>query len=885
MKELFVIDASGWIYRAYFAIRNMTNDRGESTNALFGFVRTLMKLMNDFHPTHLIAAFDGKEGTKKRKEIYPKYKAHRAEMPGDLRLQIDWAEQFCFLSGIPSLRLPFVEADDTMGSIATWASALGTKVYLCTSDKDLCQCVSSNVFILNTHKDNLIWGPEEVQKEFGVLPQQIVDFLAITGDKSDNVPGLTGFGPKAASALLKEWGSIDEILKHPESVGNEKKQKVLQDEREELVLSRLLVEIDLRVPVPHDREFYRKKEEHAELEAFYRDKKFHSLIKERDKEKTKSDQEHYHLVNDAEALDRLMHTLALESEIAFDVETTALDPMRAELVGISFAVKAGEAYYIPFNGALAPTEVLRALQALFSSPKISFYGHNVKYDAQVLENAGIAPIKLSFDTMLASYLLHAEERQHSLEYLVMEFFGKVKTPITDLIGRGKKAISMAEVPLEQIKEYGAKDADYTVQLKTHLEQELSSKPCVKTLFYEVEMPLLPILQQMERRGIFLDTKKLKHLEQDVLQKIEHVEKEIFSLAGEEFNLSSPKQLSHILFEKLKLKPPKKIQTGFSTDADVLETLTLQHPIATLIIEWRMLEKLRSTYILALPLEVNPKTGRIHCTFNQSGTATGRLSCQNPNLQNIPVRSELGLKVREAFIPEKEGWIYLSADYSQIELRLLAHFSEDPALIEAFQSGLDVHAHTAALIFNKALDEVTPEERFKAKAVNFGIIYGQQAFGLSRELKVSQGEAIRLIDTYFARYRRVKEYLEECKERGRVTGKATTLLGRERKIPEILSKNGMIRQAAERLAVNTPLQGSQADLIKLAMIQIDKKMKELRMKGFLILQIHDELIFELPCSEVDLFAPLCKEVMESAILLKVPCLVNIALGKNWKECYL
>jgi len=886
MSKLFIIDASGFLYRSYHAIRNMTNSAGESTNALFGFIRSLLKLEKDFSPEHVLAVFDGANSIKKRKALYSEYKAHRVKMPEDLRYQIDWAKEYCQLMGIPFLNIPDVEADDVIGSVATASKSLFSEVFLCTSDKDMAQLVNNGVKILNTHKDNLILGEKEVETVYGVRPDQIIDLLAITGDSSDNVPGLPGFGIKTAASLLQEFNSLDALLEHPEKVSGKKKQETLMKEGEKALLSRKLVTIDTQVPVPLQLADYQAQTPDTDgLRQFYSKMNFNTLLKELESQNpTHAEEEecNYTLIDDQQGLKELFARLVKEKEICFDTETTALNPMEAELVGVGFAINPKEAWYIPANGELGLDTLLDALKPLLGNKSIGFYGHNIKYDAHVMANYGIKIASISFDTLLASYLLNSSSRQHSLDALSLEYFSKVKIPTADLIGKGKQQITMREVPIDKVATYCCEDVDYTCRLKKRLEKDLKERKLDK-LFYQLELPLLSVLITMERNGIYLDIARLQEMGKTIQKQIHILESKIYELAGETFNLNSPKQLSHILFEKLGIHPPKKTATGFSTNAEVLESLKHNYPIAEKIHEYRTLEKLRSTYIESLPHMVNPKTERIHTTFNQTITATGRLSSTDPNLQNIPIRSEIGRKIRSAFRPQKKGWSYLSADYSQIELRLVAHFSEDPHLIEAFNRGEDIHAHTAATVFDIPLDQVTKEMRYRAKAVNFGIIYGQQAFGLSKELGIEFKEAKSFIDTYFNRFPSVKDYLESCKDRARKEKKAVTYTGRERTLPEINSKNPQIRAAAERLSVNTPLQGSAADLIKNAMIAIQQDIIENGHLSMMILQIHDELIFEVPDFEIPAVEAIVKRRMESALKLRVPLIVNIEIGKNWEEC--
>lgn len=894
MKDIYIIDASGYIYRSYFAIRNITNAKGESTNALFGFIRSIAKLITDFHPEHIVAVFDGPNSIKARESIYSEYKAHRPSMPPDLLYQIQWARDYCHLRGIPMLNVPDVEADDTMGAVAVWAAKQQAKAYICSSDKDMCQLVNDQIFILNTFKENLIMGAREVEEAFGVPPEKIIDFLAITGDSSDNVPGLPGFGPKTAAALLQQYGSLEYILTHPEEIAGKKKQEIIKQESEKARLSQKLVTVITDVNIPYEEDFYQLKSVQKEaLKDFYASKNFNTLIKELEKEIPPVDQESevknlrdlnvsYTLVDDQVSLEDLVQELSQQSEICFATETTSSSPLRTELVGIGLAYKPAQSWYIPVNGQLGIEKVLEILKPLFDDPTIGFYGHNVKQHLHVLSLYGIHIQNVTFDTILASYLLNSHSRQHSIDTLSLEYFGKVKMMMSDLTGKGKKMITLLDVPIEHICQFCCEEVDFTCNLKDVLEKQLHERG-LTNLLKNIELPLMKVLTDMERAGIFLDKEFLNEFSVQVNSQIKTIEKEIYMMAGEEFNLNSPKQLSEILFKKLGIHPPKKTATGHSTGVEVLEFLQRDYPIASKIIEYRMLEKLRSTYVETLPLEINSRTNRIHCTFNQSVAATGRLSCQDPNLQNIPVRTELGIQIRQAFRPEKSGWSYLAADYSQIELRLLAHLSEDPTLLAAFKSNEDIHIRTAAAIFNVPIQNVTKEMRYQAKAVNFGVVYGQGPFGLSQSLGIEVKDAKMFIDMYFKQYGKVREYLEASKDYARKNGKAITLTGRERLIPEINSKNMQIRAAAERLAVNTPLQGTAADLIKLAMIQIQEKLHKERTIGYMVLQIHDELIFEIPDFEILSIEPLVRETMQSVFKLKIPLIVDINIGKNWKEC--
>lgn len=859
----------------------MTNLQGESTHALYGFIRSVYKLMKDFSPDYVICVFDGPDNKKSRTKIYSEYKSHRTSMPLDLVEQLQRALYFCEIAGIPFLSIEGIEADDTMGSIAKWAEKEGSEVFICSSDKDLCQLVSDKIHIIHLHKNNLLIDEQKVKDQYGIEPSKIVDFLAITGDTSDNIPGLEGFGPKTASLLLNQYGSLEEILANTNKIKG-KKGKILTQQEEIALMSKQLATIDIHIDIPTQPSFFQlKNPDISKIKQFFQEMHFLSLLKELPLN-TKTPQKNYSLVNDAESLERLLKKLEQETKIYIDTETTHLHPILAQLVGIGFAIQAGHAWYIPLNGFLSKEMVIKKIKPLLEKKEISFIGHNIKYDLHVLKNETISLQSIYFDTMLASYLLHPNTQRHNLDELSLQRLGREKIPIENLIGKGKKQTSMLDVPLDLIKDYCCEDVDCTLQLKEQLEPELREQGLF-TLFTEIEIPLIFVLAEMERNGIYVNIKTLEKTSLALSSKILHLEEQIYELSGQKFNLNSPKQLSSVLFEKLQIKPPKKTITGYSTSIDVLDALKEEYPIVKKIIEYRTLEKLRSTYADSLPLQVNSMTKRIHCTFNQSTAATGRLSCQNPNLQNIPVRTEEGKKIRQAFEPQETDYSFLSADYSQIELRILAHLSEDPALIQAFNNQEDIHSYTASLVFGVPLLEITPTMRYQAKAVNFGILYGKQAFSLSQDLNISYKEAETFIATYFQRYQKVKDFIEFCEETARKTGKVVTITGRQRPIAEIHNKNPSIRAFAKRLAINTPLQGSAADLIKLAMIQVDNYLKQSFKKAKMILQVHDELLFEAPDHDALLLGKEVKRIMENVMSLKVPLVVDIAIGKNWSEC--
>jgi len=873
--KLFVVDALGLIFRAYHALPPMSGPGGEETHALFGFIKQMEKLLRETRPEYIAAVFDGPDNKAWRTELCPMYKSNREKAPESLINQMIWSEEYCAIAGISTLTIPGVEADDTIGSIAAWTESEGIELVICAQDKDLCQLVSDKTTILHPHKAGFIYTKESVQEKFGVNSDQIIDYLSLVGDSSDNIPGLRGVGPKTAAAWLLEWGSLSAILENKEAVAGGKKAALLEESAERLRLNQKLVSLRCDIDFPKEPSFFRREEPQvSKLAAFYKRFGLRTLAQSLpQQEKLKAT---YHCIETEEDLKRLRAKLEAAPLIAFDTETTGLDPMQAELVGIGFAIDSKEAWYIPFNGPLTSETIKKHLTPLFASG--NFFAHNLKFDLLVLWQVGFFPGKCSFDTMIASYLLFAGEKSHALNNLALEFFDVQMTPIEDLIGTGKSQISMADVPIHQVSNYCGEDVVMTWMLKEKLEPMLAERGLTR-LHDEMELPLCEILAKMQQRGIYLDKEPLKKLEIQIKEDLAQVSKEIFELAGETFNINSPKQLSHILFEKLGMHPPKKTKTGYSTNSDVLEQL--DEPITKKLLSYRTLEKLRSTYVEALPTFINPKTRRIHCTFNQTLVATGRLSCHNPNLQNIPVRSPLGGQIRGAFRPKDTGWSFLAADYSQIELRIVAHLSEEPALIEAFAKGEDIHAFTASLVYDVPLKEVTKEQRFNAKAVNFGLIYGQGAFGLSRQLGISQNEAKAFIEAYFTRYPKVKAFLERAKDEARASGKARTLLGRERAIEDLDSSNGQLRSAAERLAINTPIQGTDADIAKLAMVTLEKKLEG--MQTAMLLQIHDEILFEVPDNELDKARLLIQETMEKIIELKVPLVVNIKVGKNWQEC--
>jgi DNA polymerase I len=890
-KTLYLIDALGLLFRAYHALPPMSNDKGEETHALFGFIRQLHKILKDFKPTHCAAVFDGPDNKASRLEICPLYKSNREKAPDELVNQMILAEKYCQLLGILTITNPGIEADDTIGSIAHWTESQDIKLNIFAQDKDLYQLVTDKTRLINIHKNNLVIDSKAVKARFGIGPNLVRDFLALVGDSSDFVIGLKGVGPKTAAKWLTEAGSLDAILNNPACIADGKRVELIEANRDRLDINRKLVSLHKKAPFPKNLEaFSTKPPQKTEVIAFLKRFQFHSLVSTVDEvsgqkggsatSKLKTSKRH--LVNCAKDLEDLSRKIMTSPCICIDTETTGINPMQAKLVGIGLAFDEINSYYVPLNGNLDYAHVINVLKPAFEHTKGAFFGHNIKYDMIVLWQAGFELKCIDFDTMVASYLLSAASHRHSLDALALEHFDHECTPITALIGKGKSEISMCDVPIEKVKDYCLEDIEVTWQLRELFEAKLQSEG-LKKLFSEVEIPLVTILARMQRAGMYVAVEPLKSLGEHLSARLESLQQVIFSLAGQEFNINSPKQLGAVLFENLNIHPPKKTKTGYSTNADVLESIKDEHPIAEKIIEYRTLEKLRSTYVDTLPDTINPKTGCIHCTFNQTMTATGRLSCHSPNLQNIPVRSSEGIKIREAFLPKGPENIFISADYSQIELRVLAHLSGDPALIHAFERDEDIHAYTASLIYNVDMTDVTSEMRHSAKAVNFGIIYGQGPFGLSQNLKIDRKTAKQFIEAYFERYPKVRAFLDECKKKAFKEGRTATLLGRIRNLPETKSKNPHILAAAERLATNTPIQGSGADIIKLAMVKLDKELKKSNARAHMVLQIHDEIMLEVDEADKNRVETILIEAMESAYPLKVPLKVSLKVGKNWAKC--
>lgn len=907
--EIFVvIDSNALIHRAFHALPPLTNSAGEMTNAVYGFTAILLKTIRDLKPTYIAATFDRKEKTF-RHESYDQYKAQRAAAPDELYAQIPLVKDVLTAFNIPIFELAGYEADDLIGTIVAIIRRQHPKIdiVIVTGDKDALQLVDEHTRVLLPHKgvsETLLYDSPLVQAKFGGLtPQQIIDYKALSGDPSDNIPGVRGIGPKGATDLLLEFGTLENIYTQltNESI-KPRLRELLETEREMAFLSQKLATIDCAAPVELDLERCRLHNfDKPTVVSLFQKFEFKRLLSQiqsietttekaaeaaarhepSDQQTTpqKYDTAHYHAVATVAAAHTLLSQLAKQTIIAIDTETTGIDAFSAALVGISLSWEKGSGWYIPITIIEQIREPLAKLLAQQSLRKV---GHNIKYDLEVLTRHGLALGGIYFDTMIASYLLNAGSRQHSLDTLAFVELGYQTEPIEALIGKGKNQISMADVPLERISNYACEDADITWQLYQKFEPELDRQG-QRQLFDELEMPLVSVLATMELNGIKVDGDFLHDLGQEFGQKISSIEQEIYGLAGREFNVASPRQLKEVLFETLQISSAGvgRTKTGLSTSASELEKLQGQHPIIDLILEFRELTKLKNTYLDALPQLVNPTDGRIHTSYNQSVAATGRLSSSNPNLQNIPIRTKIGQQIRKAFVAES-GHVLVKADYSQIELRIVASLADDPAMLEIFRSGEDIHTQTAALINGVDPSEITPDVRRQAKEINFGVMYGMGAWGLSQRTGISPKEAQYFIDEYFKKFKGVKHYLEGTIAFAREHGYVETLLGRRRAIPEINSSMGQLRSAAERTAVNMPIQGTQADLIKLAMIALDRALSEHFPTSRMLLQVHDELVFEVPESDVQKVVPVIRDTMNGVMELKTPIVTEISVGPNWDE---
>ena len=886
-QRLFLIDGSSYIYRAYFAIRHLSNSQGMATNAIYGFTNMLLKVIRDLKPDQLAVIFDSK-GPTFRKDIYPEYKANRVAMPEDLVPQIPYIKRVVKAFGLPGIEMPGFEADDIIATLAKKFAAQGMAVTVVTGDKDLMQIVNDRIHLLDTMKDK-IYGPAEVTERFGGA-DKVVEVQALSGDSSDNIPGVPGIGEKTAKMLIDEYGDVETLLANLDQLKGKRREN-LENFADLARLSRKLVtlvdNLDLEVD---DQAFVLTEPDREALAELFGECEFHKLRQEfAVAKKDRAESAGYRAVLTESGLAELVAALEDSERFAFDTETTSLDAMRAELVGLSFAVTAGEAWYVPVRHhylgvpeQLPLDRVLDAVRPLLASSCHLKIGQNLKYDIVVLARAGVEVSGPIYDTMLASYLANPATRSHGMDNLAAELLNYHTISYSEVAGSGKKQIGFDEVEVEKATTYAAEDADITLRLYEKL-MPMVTEQQQDDLLNDVEIPLLQILVGLELAGIRINPEFLGGLSADMEKKLAILETDIHQLAGGPFNIGSPKQLGEVLFEHLGLPKGKKTKTGWSTDVEVLNNLAEEHEIAAKILDYRSLMKLKGTYTDALPKLIHPETGRIHTSFNQAVTATGRLSSSDPNLQNIPIRTEEGRRIREGFIPS-DGCVLLSADYSQVELRILAHMADEPALKEAFARGEDIHRRTASEVLGLFPEMVTDEQRRAAKAINFGVVYGISAFGLAKQLGINRREAQQFIDTYFERYPGIRTFMDACIAEAREKMYVTTLLGRRCAIPEINSKNGAVRGYAERNAINYPVQGSAADIIKLAMVKIAARLAREGLETRMLLQVHDELVFDVPQAELERASALVKTEMEGAVDLSVPLLVEVGSGRNWREAH-
>lgn len=922
MPKLFLLDAYALIYRAYYALIKSprVNSKGLNTSAIMGFVNTLEEVLTKENPTHIGVAFDP-AGPTFRHEAYPEYKAQREETPEAIRQSVPYIKQILEAYNIPILEVAGYEADDVIGTLAKKAGSMGIETYMMTPDKDYGQLVSSNVFMYRPKfgdKEFEVMGPEEVMKKYGLSsPLQVIDMLGLMGDAADNIPGCPGVGEKTAVKLISQFGSIENLLEHKDELKGALKTKI-ETNTEGIVFSKFLATIKTDVPIELDMQLLeRKKIDEPKLRSLFEELEFRTLINRiLGKEKKASDSApmqgnlfavkstetkepvissnlktledldyDYQLVDTEEKMDELCGKIFTFPAVSVDTETTSTDAMKAELVGLSFSVEENKAFYVPVPAEREEAlKIVNKFKSVYESPDLLKIGQNIKYDIIVLANYGVKFNGPIFDTMIAHYVLQPELR-HNMDYMAEVYLNYKTIHIDELIGpKGKGQKNMRSLSPSDVYKYASEDADVTLKLKNIFDVELK-KNGLYSLFEDIEMPLVPVLARMEMNGVRVDTESLAETSKQFSERMSAIEKEIHEMAGMDFNISSPKQVGEVLFDKLKIvDKAKKTKTGqYVTSEDVLQNLKSRHPIVEKILDYRGYKKLLSTYIDSLPQLINPKTGHIHTSYNQAVTSTGRLSSSDPNLQNIPIRDENGKEVRKAFIPD-EGCEFFSADYSQIELRIMAHLSQDKNMIEAFTHGHDIHAATAAKIYKIPIEEVTSEQRRKAKTANFGIIYGITVFGLAERMEVSRAEAKELIDGYFATYPKVREYMDKSIQMARERGYTETMFHRRCMLPDINSHNAVVRGYAERNAINTPIQGSAADIIKIAMVRIDRRMQAENMRSKMILQVHDELNFSVYPEEKERLQKLVVEEMESACTMSVPLIADCGWGKNWLEAH-
>ncbi len=888
-KTIYLVDGTSYLHRAYHAVAPLSTSTGFPTNAVMGFTRMLLKLLAEKSPRYLAVVFDAK-GPTFRHEMFEDYKSNRPPMADDMAVQIPKVKEILEALNIKILEKEGYEADDLMGTLAKTAESKGYNVVLVTGDKDFRQLLSPRVQMWDTMRDK-VTTHEDLKKEYGLDPSQFVDVMGLAGDSGDNIPGVNGVGEKTAIKLIKQFGSLEGVLEHLDKVKGKKLKENLSRCKDSAILSKELVRIDCHVPLEIDLEDLELGDPDREkLSQIFRDLEFKELwdqFAQRSKEEVD-----YRLCSSVSELTSMVKSIKEKQLVSFDTETTSQDPLRAKIVGLALCWEEKRAYYIPVGhvglGAstqLGMEEVIKILRPVLEDEAIKKVGQNIKYDAEVLWTHGIQMKGIHFDTMIASYVINPGLHQHKLDLLAQQYLNYKMTTYKELTGKGKNAINFSRVPVEKAKDYSCEDADITLRLMRVLERRLKEEGN-EALFYELEMPLLPVLMDMELTGIKVDIPSFKEMSKQFGQRLKELEREIFQEAGVEFNINSPQQLGWVLFEKLQLPVQKKtLKTKrYSTDLKTLKKLAAcESKVPELVLRYRSLAKLKSTYLDALIKLVNPDTGRLHTSFNQTVTATGRLSSSNPNLQNIPIRTQEGREIRKGFVAE-EGHVFVSADYSQIELRVFAHYSGDKSLVEAFLKGEDIHTRTAAEIMGVEPEAVTPEMRRVAKAINFGIIYGMGPQKLAEELEIDLSTAKAYITKYFERYQGVKEYREKMIQMAREKGFVTTLFNRKRHLPEINHSKHVIRAEAERMAINTPIQGTAADLIKKAMINIHQRLEREGLRSKMLLQVHDELLFESPQDEVERLVPLVKAEMEGVYSLNVPLKVDIGVGFNWEEAH-
>tara|TARA_R110002050_G_scaffold38916_11_gene95719 strand:- start:1506 stop:4265 length:2760 start_codon:yes stop_codon:yes gene_type:complete len=913
-NPLILVDGSSYLYRAYYSPPHLTNSKGEATGAVYGVVNMLRSLLSRYSPSHIAVVFDAK-GKTFRNDMYGEYKAQRPPMPDDLRTQIEPLHKIIHAMGLPLISISGVEADDVIGTIALQASKEGRATLISTGDKDMAQLVNEHVTLINTMTDTIM-GPEEVKAKYGVHPDRIIDFLALMGDKSDNIPGLPGVGEKTALAMLLGVGSVEKILADPQSVievgfrGSKTMPTKIIDNADMLRLSYELATIKTDVKLEQDwHELTVKPQDRDELIKCFGEMEFKRWLAEvldnKQPRGTVSDKDsdeditvsptieaEYETILTMEALDKWIEQLNSAELIAIDTETTSLNYMEAELVGLSFATEAGKAAYLPLAHdyldapqQIDKTSALEKLRPILESDTPQKVGQNIKYDMSILANVGITLKGVRFDTMLESYVFNSIASRHDMDGLALKYLGHKNISFEEVAGKGAKQLTFNQVDLDIAGPYAAEDADITLRLHQHLWPRLEKEPKLASVFDELELPLIQVLSDVERQGVLIDSMLLSQQSGELAKKLDDLENKAYEIAEEKFNLASPKQLQTLFFEKLGYPIKKKTPKGApSTAEDVLVELALDYPLPKVILEHRSLAKLKSTYTDKLPLMVNAITGRVHTSYHQANAATGRLSSSEPNLQNIPIRTEEGRRIRQAFIAPA-GRKILAADYSQIELRIMAHLSQDEGLLTAFAEGKDIHKATAAEVFGVHFEEVTTEQRRRAKAVNFGLIYGMSAFGLAKQLDIPRNEAQTYIDTYFARYPGVLKYMEETRAIAAELGYVSTLFGRRLYLPEINDRNAMRRQAAERAAINAPMQGTAADIIKKAMIAIHQWInQDTQGEITLIMQVHDELVFEVDEAQAETLKTKVCDLMAQAASLDVTLLAEAGIGDNWDEAH-